>query len=92
MKNLILIICFLTSTNLIAESKQVEKTLILKNHVVKMTLQTHNQYRLELRESAAAYMADEKFAPCLQKSIKENKEATLKVAVFSLNVLDCKID
>lgn len=92
MKNLIIISSLLISSALFAETKKVEKTVVLKNHVVRMSLQGNNQYRLELRESAAVYMAAEKFAPCLQKSIKENKKATLTVAAFSLNVVDCKFD
>ncbi|MEA9356754.1 hypothetical protein SHI21_11085 [Bacteriovorax sp. PP10] len=89
MKNIILIMSLFTSFTAMAEQKE-ERVIELKNHVNKMTLQGNKQYRLELRESAAAYYADEKFAPCLQKSIAENKTATLKVAAYSLNILECK--
>lgn len=95
MKKITLIISLVFAHNLIANeslnSSRPEKTIELKNHVNKMTLQNNNHYRLELRESAAAYYAPEKFATCLQKSIKENKAATLTVAAYSLTVLDCKI-
>lgn len=78
------------SSNLWADSAKPEKTLVLKNHVVRMNLQANKMYRLELRESAAAYQAEEKFAACLEKSIKEKSIAELTVTVFSLNVIDCK--
>jgi hypothetical protein len=95
MKQITLILSLFFVSNLIADEtlnlSKPEKTIELKNHINKMTLQGNNTYRLELRESAAAYYAPEKLAPCLQKSIKENKKATLKVAVYSLTVLDCKI-
>lgn len=95
MKKLTLTASLLFIFNLMADETlnlaKPEKAIELKNHVNKMTLQSNNLYRLELRESAAAYHAPESLAPCLQKSIKENKKATLKVAVYSLTVLDCKI-
>lgn len=94
MKQLTLIISLLFISNVLADETlnlaRPEKTIELKNHINKMSLQGNNMYRLELRESAAAYHAPVKFAPCLQKSIKENKKATLKVAVYSLIILDCK--
>lgn len=89
MKNIILIMSLFASFSAMAEQK-AERVIELKNHVNKMTLQGNKTYRLELRESAAAYYADEKFAPCLKKSIAENKTATLKVAAYSLNILECK--
>jgi len=95
MKTITLMMSLFFVSNLVADEtldlSKAEKTIELKNHINKMTLQGNNLYRLELRESAAAYHAPEKLSACLQKSIKENKKATLKVAVYSLTVLDCKI-
>jgi hypothetical protein len=90
MKNIMLTILFLMCSNLWAEAAKPEKTLILKNHIVRMSLQPNKMYRLELRESAAAYQAEEKLAPCLEKAIKENSIAELTVTAYSLKVVDCK--
>lgn len=86
----ILIINLLLSWSVMAETK--EKTLDIKAHVNSMTMEKTGTYRLELKEYAAAYMADEKHYKCLQKSMKENKPANLKVHAYSLKVLECKID
>lgn len=80
----------LITTSIMADTSKPEKTVLLKNHVVKMNVLDNESYRLELRESAAAYHAEEKFVPCLQKAMKENKKAHLTVGAFSLKVLDCK--
>lgn len=90
MKNVILTLSFLMSSNLWAETAKPEKTLVLKNHVVRMNLQANKMYRLELRESAAAYQAEEKLAPCLEKAIKDKSIAELTVTAYSLKVIDCK--
>lgn len=73
-----------------AQEKKAEPTREVKDRIVKMVLEKEKFYRLELAESAAAYHAHETFVPCLQKSIKEKKTATLKVTVYSLNVVECK--
>lgn len=75
-----------------AFAEKEEKSLEIKAHVRKMLMTPKKVYRLELTEFAAAYFAEEKYAPCLQQAMKENKKATLKVAAYSLNVLDCKVE
>ncbi|MBC7427440.1 MAG: hypothetical protein H7336_02440 [Bacteriovorax sp.] len=92
MKNLIITFLVLASINSLAEAKNSEKFLEIKTHVVKMGMGADKMYRLELREFAAVYHAEERFASCLQKSIKENKEATLRVSVQSLIVQECKVN
>ncbi len=87
MKILLISLIFIQVT--FAESKR-EKTLNLKASIHSMLLEKNGNYRLELTEYAAAYTSLPKFLPCLQKSMKENKKANLKVDAFSLNVLDCK--
>ncbi|MBC7712776.1 MAG: hypothetical protein H7177_05530 [Rhizobacter sp.] len=87
MKTLIALILIFSTTTAFAE-----KSLEIKTHVVKMAMDGNNMYRLELREFAAVYHADEKFAPCLQTSIKEKKQAMLKVTAQSLVVLECKVN
>ncbi len=77
----------ITSSMIFAE----EKTIEIKSHISKIIMTDKGNYRLELTERAAAYFADQKHSPCLQLAIKESKKATLKVAAYSLNVLDCKI-
>lgn len=80
-------------SNLFADTKKVieEKPMTINSHVVNMLLDGHNMYRLELREYAAVYRAEEKFVSCLQQSIKENKKVTLIVSSQSLIVKECKI-
>ncbi len=90
MKNIILTLSVLISSALWADTAKSEKTLILKNHIARMNLQGNKMYRLELRESAAAYQAEEKLAPCLEKAIKEKSIAELTVTAYSLKVIDCK--
>ena len=82
------------TTNVFAESKNhlKEKPLSIKSHVVRMLMESDKTYRLQLREYAAVYHADEKFASCLQRSIKENKEASLVVSSQSLIVRECKVE
>ena len=92
MKSIILTSFFMFSSFVLAESKKSEKTLELYAHVVSMSLASNGLYRLELREYAAAYHAEEKFVPCLQKAIKENKTTTLKVSAYSLLVQECRVD
>jgi hypothetical protein len=92
MKKIFCGLLFMTSFLINASETKVEKALEIKAHVSKMSLSSNNLYRLELKEFAAAYFASEKFVPCLQKAIKENKEATLKVDAYSLKVEDCHID
>lgn len=96
MKKIILMLAALFTVNsfdLFAEIKkdQSEKSLTIKAHVVKMLMDGKKLYRLELREFAAVYHAEEKFAPCLSKSIKEDKEVSLTISSQSLIVLECKI-
>lgn len=90
MKTIILLITLSLSSFAFAEKE--EKSLEIKAHVVKMLMTPKKVYRLELAEFAAAYFAEEKHAPCLQKAMRENKKATLKVAAYSLNVLECKVE
>ena len=98
MKKIITFIGFILllsmTTNLYAETKNhlKEKPLIIKSHIVRMLLESDKTYRLELREYAAVYHADEKFSSCLQRSIKENKEASLVVSSQSLIVRECKVE
>nr|BDT26964.1 hypothetical protein BHI3_04300 [Bacteriovorax sp. HI3] len=94
MKTSILLLTLLMSSFTLAQEagKREEKTIEIKAHIAKMLMTPKKVYRLELVELAAAYFAEEKFAPCLQKAMKENKKATMKVAAYSLSVLDCKVD
>lgn len=81
---------FLSATSVFA--KDAKKTLTLPSTVHSMILQPSGDYRLDLNEHAAAYMAAEKFAPCLQKSINDKKQVKLTVDPQTLKVLDCKAD
>lgn len=85
----IIIISLLISSGAFAETRK-EKNLDIKAHIQNMLLEKNGYYRLELKEFAAVYMADAKFATCLQKAMKDNKHALLKVSAFSLNVQECK--
>ena len=62
MKKIILSLSILSSITVFAETAKPEKTLDLSAHVAKMAMGPQNVYRLELREFAAAYFAEEKFA------------------------------
>ena len=94
MKTSILLLTLLMSSFTLAQEtgKREEKTVEIKAHIAKMLMTPKKVYRLELVELAAAYFAEEKFAPCLQKAMKENKKATMKVAAYSLSVLECKVE
>lgn len=98
MKKLIIftLVAFMTaiSTKLHAEEKthRSEKSLTFKAHIVKILMGGDKLYKLELREFAAVYHAEDKFFPCLEKSIKENKEVTLTVTSQSLVVMECTLD
>ena len=85
---------FLVSTNLFAEKKNHldEKPLSIQSNIARMLLDANKMYRLELTEYAAVYHADEKFAACLQQSIKEKKKVALTVSSQSLIVRDCKVE
>lgn len=89
----ILVISFLISiSSSNGFAKDAKKTLTLPSTVHAMILQPSGEYRLDLNEHAAAYMAAEKFAPCLQKSISDKKQVKLTVDPQTLKVLDCKAD
>ena len=95
MKKLIFFaVLFLVSNNVFAKTKNhlEEKSLSIKSHVVRMILDANKMFRLELREYAAVYHADEKFLDCLQQSMKENKVVSLTISSQSLIVRECKID
>ena len=88
----ILLLVTLLSFSAMAIAKKEEKTLEIKAHINKMMMTSNKMYRLELVELAAAYFAEEKHAPCLQKAISEKKEAKMKVTAYSLHVLECKVE
>lgn len=90
MKQFMLTISLIMFSSLHAEDKP-EKTLELKAHVVKMMMTKDKLFRLELREHAAAYLAEEQFEPCLQAAMKENREVALKVTAYSLKVQECTL-
>ena len=85
---------FLFSTCLLAEDKKhlKEKPLTIKTIVVKMQLDHKKMYRLELQEFAAVYHAEERFADCLKRSVKENRKVSLVVSSQSLIIRECKVD
>ena len=90
MKKILCVLLVINSFALKAFEEKAEKSLEIKAHISKMTLSSNNLYRLELKEFAAAYFAEEKFVGCLQKAIKEKNLVNLKISAYSLNVLDCK--
>ncbi len=88
---LIILITVLTASSFLYAESTPEKTLELKAHVVKMMMTKDKLFRLELREHAAAYMAEEQYEPCLQQAMKENREVALKVTAYSLKVQECTL-
>lgn len=91
-----LLISFLLTINttiaFAKDAKESKKTITLSSTVHSMTMQKNGEYRLDLDEHAAAYMASEKFLPCLQKSLNDKKSVQLTVDPYALKVLDCKAD
>ena len=69
-----------------------EKIIKIEAHINKMQIAKNNTYRLELKELAAVYHANEEFVPCLQISIKENKKVLLEVEAYTLQVKSCKVN
>ena len=92
MKNIFFITTILFSVSLYAVSQTEEKSIMLNAQIIKIALIQKNTYRLELKEFAAVYYAEEKFISCLQQSLRKKKQATLKVAAYSLSVQECHID
>jgi translation initiation factor IF-2 len=66
-----------------------EKIIKFEVHINKLILSANKNYRLELRERAAIYHADEKYLACLQDSLKNDKLVILEVEAYSLNVKNC---
>lgn len=87
MKSLILMTMIFSTS--IAYAQKEEKILDMKAHVQKMMMTNDKLFRLELREFAAVYYAEEKFEPCLQAGMKENREVLLKVTALSMKVQEC---
>jgi hypothetical protein len=91
MKTIIFLITLLGSLSVFAETKKEEKTLEIKAHIDQIMLASGKTYRLQLREFAAIYKADEAFVPCLQKAMQEKKQATLVISAYSLVVKKCSL-
>ena len=91
MKYVIIIILLSFTIRAYAEDKKAEKTIEFKAHIVKMMMTKDKQFRLELKEFAAAYHAEESFEPCLQQAMKEKSQALLKVSSETLFVQECTV-
>lgn len=89
MKMTILTIIFSLSIS-VASAKDAKKTVTLPSTVMSMMLEKEGDYRLELKEHAAAYTAAEKFLPCLQKSLNEKKVVKLTIDPTTLKVVECR--
>ncbi|MBY0413678.1 MAG: hypothetical protein K2Q18_05915 [Bdellovibrionales bacterium] len=87
----IIIMAFIFSSLNLYAKKSPEKVLTIKTRIVKMMLEKEI-YKIELEDYAAVYYANEKILPCLQKSMKENKTATLEVTAYSLNIQKCNVE
>lgn len=93
MRFVILLIGLMISVeSLYAKSEPSEKSVELKVHLTKMLLNQNKKYELELAESSAVYIADKKHTNCLKEALIKNKNVTLKVTAFSLEVLECKLE
>jgi hypothetical protein len=88
MKNIIffLLITFMP-VSLYAKNDS-EKTINLQAHIEKILL-VNDSYEVEFLEYAAVYKAGEQFLTCLQKSMRENKKAAIKVNSLTLKIVQC---
>lgn len=91
MKAFILTLTLVMTTNLQAETKKAEKMVEFKAHVTKIMMEPSKKYRVDLAEFAAVYHSEDKFAACLMQSMKENKQALLKVNAQSLEIKECTV-
>lgn len=79
----------LTLITSMALAKDTKKTVTLPSTVYALILEKNGDYRLDLKEHAAAYTASENFLPCLQKSLNEKKVVKLTVDPATLKVIEC---
>ncbi|MBC7712777.1 MAG: hypothetical protein H7177_05535 [Rhizobacter sp.] len=68
----------------------VKKNIMVTGHVSKLKPSKGHYYWFSMHESSTAYYADEKFVPCLEKSMTDNKVVNLTLNP-TLVVLKCGI-
>jgi len=89
MKSYMLFFALMLSTGLVAAEAKKTPTLKLKTKVVKVMLMKEKTYKLELIDYAAVYYADESLLPCLQQSMKKQKDVDLVVDAKTMTVTKC---
>ncbi|MBC7427441.1 MAG: hypothetical protein H7336_02445 [Bacteriovorax sp.] len=79
----------LFSFSLVAK-EPVKKNIELKGFVSKLKPSKGHFYWFSMHESSTPYYADEKFVPCLEKSMTDNKVANITISPSSI-VLKCSM-
>ena len=89
MKSSLLILLFLISFNINANTDKKDNLISIKSKITKIMFVKEKIYNLVFNDYAAVYYADESLLKCLQQSMKDNKEVKVMVSPKTMFVEKC---
>lgn len=84
-----ILLALIFSSNIQAASDKKAPTIKIKSTVTKVMLLSEKNYKVDLVDYAAVYYANESILPCLQQSMKKQKEVKLVVDPKTMIIAKC---